>query len=183
MNVADLTERIDSLLPQTQCTRCGYAACRPYAQAVAQGEAQINRCPPGGPDVIAALAALLGRSELPLDPTCGSAQPATVAFIDSSACIGCARCLPACPVDAILGAQHFLHTVLARECNGCELCLAACPVDCIAMQQRPPGQEAPDGSANRARVERHRERDARVARERELLLTERKRAAQLLPHQ
>jgi electron transport complex protein RnfB len=181
LNVADLADSIDSLLPQTQCTRCGYAACRPYAQAIAQGDAQINRCPPGGREVIAALAALLGRSELPLDRSCGSEQPATVAFIEAAACIGCARCLPACPVDAILGAQHFLHTVLARECNGCELCLAACPVDCIVMQPRPPGQSAPDAPANRQRFERHRARDARAARERERLLGERKRAAQPLP--
>jgi electron transport complex protein RnfB len=183
LNLADLADSIDSLLPQTQCTRCGYAACRPYAQAIAHGEAAINRCPPGGREVIAALAALLGRIELPLDPGCGTEQPPTVAFIDSGACIGCARCLPACPVDAILGAKHFLHTVLARECNGCELCVAACPVDCIAMQPRPPGQSAPEAPANRARYEQHRARDARAARERERLLGERKRAAQLLLQQ
>lgn|GEM_PF-4081143 len=133
--------------------------------------------------MIAALAALLGRNELPLDPSCGSEQPATVAFIEPGACIGCARCLPACPVDAILGAQHFLHTVLARECNGCELCLAACPVDCIVMLPRARGPSAPDAPANRARFEGHRARAARAARERELLLGERKRAAQLLPQQ
>jgi Na+-translocating ferredoxin:NAD+ oxidoreductase subunit B len=178
-----LADSIDSLLPQTQCTRCGYAACRPYAQALAQGEAQINRCPPGGREVIAALATLLGRRELPLDPGCGREQPATLAFIESASCIGCARCLPACPVDAILGAQHFLHSVLARECNGCELCVAACPVDCIVMQPRPPRHGAPDAPANRARFEGHLARDARTARERELLLGERKRAAQPLPQQ
>ncbi|HEY5020426.1 MAG TPA: RnfABCDGE type electron transport complex subunit B, partial [Steroidobacteraceae bacterium] len=158
MNVADLVDSIDAILPQTQCTRCGYAACRPYAQAIAQAHEAINRCPPGGRDGIVALAALLGRSELPLDPSCGPEQPAMVAFIEPQACIGCARCLPACPVDAILGAPHFLHTVLARECNGCELCLAACPVDCIVMQPRPADQCAPSAPANRERFERHRER-------------------------
>lgn len=179
MNAAELLESIDSILPQTQCRRCGYEACRPYAQALALEQAAINRCPPGGRDGIAALAALLGRSELPLDPSCGTEQPDRVAFIVGQDCIGCARCLPACPVDAILGAQHFLHTVLARECNGCELCLAACPVDCIVMQPRPADQSAPSAQANRERFEAHRERGARAARERERLLTERKRAAQL----
>ena len=181
MNGEELVDRIDALLPQTQCTRCGYAACRPYAQALARGEAAINRCPPGGREGIAALAALLDRSVLPLDPLCGLEQPAAVAFIDPQACIGCARCLPACPVDAILGAKHFLHTVLESECNGCDLCLAACPVDCIEMRPRPPAQRAPSASANRERFERHRERDQRAARERVRLLAERKRAAQPLP--
>jgi electron transport complex protein RnfB len=181
LNVADLVERIDALLPQTQCTRCGYAACRPYAQALAHGNAAINRCPPGGREGIVALAALLGRSVLPLDPICGREEPAAVAFIDAQACIGCARCLPACPVDAILGARHFLHTVLEAECNGCDLCLAACPVDCIEMRPRPADQCAPSAPANRERFERHRERDERASRERERLLADRKRAAQAPP--
>ncbi|HEY6451930.1 MAG TPA: RnfABCDGE type electron transport complex subunit B [Steroidobacteraceae bacterium] len=179
MNVADpaaLAERLDALLPQTQCTRCGYAGCRPYAQAIVRGEA-INRCPPGGTGLIATLAALLDRPILPLDPDCGSAELAAVAFIDAPACIGCARCLPACPVDAILGAPHLLHTVLERDCNGCELCLAACPVDCIVMRARLPVQQAPTASDNREHFERHREREQRDARERERLLAERKRAA------
>jgi electron transport complex protein RnfB len=128
-----------------------------------------------------ALAALLGRSVLPLDPICGREEPAAVAFIDAQACIGCARCLPACPVDAILGARHFLHTVLEAECNGCDLCLAACPVDCIEMRPRPADQCAPSAPANRERFERHRERDERATRERERLLADRKRAAQPPP--
>jgi electron transport complex protein RnfB len=181
LNEADLVERIDALLPQTQCARCGYGACLPYAQALAQGQADINRCPPGGGGGIVALAGLLGRSPLPLDPSCGREQPVRVAFIDAQACIGCARCLPACPVDAILGASHFLHTVLERECNGCELCLAACPVDCIEMRPRQAEHEAPSAAANRERFARHRERDQRIARERERLLGDRKLAAQSVP--
>jgi Na+-translocating ferredoxin:NAD+ oxidoreductase subunit B len=183
LNREELVEHIDALLPQTQCTRCGYAACRPYAQALARGEAQINRCPPGGEQGIAALARLLDRSILPLDPDCGREEPAAVAFIDAQACIGCARCLPACPVDAILGAKHFMHTVLERDCNGCDLCLAACPVDCIVMRPRPAAQTAPTAVTNRSRFERHRERDERAAHERERLLAERKRAAQPLTPQ
>ncbi len=178
-----LVERIDALLPQTQCTRCGYAGCRPYAQALAAGEAAINRCPPGGSAGIAALAELLGRDVLPLDPICGREEPAAVAVIDAQACIGCARCLPACPVDAILGARHFLHTVLSADCNGCDLCLAACPVDCIEMRPRPTGQCDPSAAANRERHERHRLREQHAAGERARLLAERKQAAHALPTQ
>ena len=178
MAVADLVERIEELLPQTQCTRCGSTGCRPYAEALAQGKAAINRCPPGGREGIAALAALLGQSPLPLDPSCGREEPPTLALIEAQACIGCARCLPACPVDAIIGAQHYLHTVLERECNGCELCLAACPVDCIVMLPRPEAQSAPTAAANRERYGRHRERLELHASERERLLTDRKRSAQ-----
>lgn len=124
---------IDALLPQTQCTRCGYAGCRPYAEAIERGEARINQCPPGGAATIAALAALLGREPLPLDPAHGTEGPALVARIDEERCIGCAKCLPPCPVDAIVGAARRMHTVIAALCTGCELCVAPCPVDCIAM--------------------------------------------------
>jgi Na+-translocating ferredoxin:NAD+ oxidoreductase subunit B len=171
--------RIDALLPQTQCTRCGYDACLPYAQAIARGEAPINRCPPGGAAGIAALSALLGVPILPLDTECGVEKPEAMAWIRAQDCIGCARCLPACPVDAILGAQHFLHTVLADECTGCELCIAACPVDCIEMRPRAGSEAAPDAPANRERFERHRAREERAVLERERQLSERKRAAQL----
>ncbi len=177
VDLAAQVDRIDALLPQTQCTRCGYEACRPYAQAMAQGEAQLNRCPPGGAAGIEALAALLERAVLPLDPQCGVEQPARVAWIVAQDCIGCARCLPACPVDAILGAQHWLHTVLSDECTGCELCLAACPVDCIRMLPRAAQSPAPDAQANRERFERRRAREQRLARESALLLAERKRLA------
>lgn len=128
-----LAERIDALLPQTQCRRCGFDGCRPYAEALARGESELNRCPPGGREVIAQLAALLGRPELPLDPDCGQEGPPLVALIDEAACIGCARCLDDCPTDAIVGARKRMHTVIAEDCTGCELCLPACPVDCIHM--------------------------------------------------
>lgn len=121
-----LAERIDALLPQTQCRRCGFDGCRPYAEALARGESELNRCPPGGREVIAQLAALLGRPELPLDPDCGQEGPPLVALIDEVACIGCARCLDDCPTDAIVGARKRMHTVIAEDCTGCELCLPAC---------------------------------------------------------
>jgi Na+-translocating ferredoxin:NAD+ oxidoreductase subunit B len=138
--VSDLVEQIDALLPQTQCTRCGYPACRPYAEALAAGSADINQCPPGGEVTIRALAHLLGRDEKPLNPQNGSVRPATVAYIDEARCIGCAKCLPACPVDAIIGAARFTHTVIAERCTGCDLCLPPCPVDCIELRPAPGAQ-------------------------------------------
>ena len=132
-DIESLAARIDALLPQTQCTRCGYPACRPYAEAIARGEAAINRCPPGGEAGIRALAALTGRPPLPLDPACGVESPPSVALIDEDACIGCTKCIQACPVDAIVGASKLMHTIVADLCTGCELCIPPCPVDCIAM--------------------------------------------------
>lgn len=129
---ADVAQ-IDALLPQTQCTRCGYSGCMPYASAIAGGEAGINQCPPGGAATILALAQLLGREFVELNPVNGIEAPARVAMIDESRCIGCARCLAPCPVDAIVGAPKLMHTVLAQHCTGCELCIAPCPVDCIEM--------------------------------------------------
>jgi electron transport complex protein RnfB len=126
-------DAIDALLPQTQCTRCGYQGCRPYAAAIASGEANINQCPPGGTATIAALAEHLGRSPMPLNPVHGNEAPRTVALILEEHCIGCTKCLPACPVDAIVGANKRMHTVIAADCTGCELCIAPCPVDCIVM--------------------------------------------------
>ncbi|WP_028357827.1 electron transport complex subunit RsxB [Brackiella oedipodis] len=131
--MSDLVLQIDALLPQTQCTKCGYQGCLPYAEAIAQGEA-INRCPPGGQAGVKQLAQLLSRPELPLNTEeCGEHQPLQVAVIDEEHCIGCTLCIQACPVDAILGANKFMHTVLADACTGCDLCVAPCPVDCISM--------------------------------------------------
>ncbi len=177
MEQATLAARIDALLPQTQCTRCGYGGCRPYAEALARGEAALNRCPPGGDALIDALSALTGRAALPLDPECGTALDPGVAWIDPQVCTGCARCLPVCPVDAIIGAHRLLHTVYTPECTGCELCLASCPVDCIHMQPRPPGELAPDPSANRARFTGHTARLEQRAQAHSRLLAERKLAA------
>jgi electron transport complex protein RnfB len=134
-----LAEQIDALLPQTQCGQCGYPGCRPYAQAIAQGQADINQCPPGGEDGVKALAELLGVDPKPLDPAYGAAKPQARAVIDEARCIGCVLCLQACPVDAILGAPKFMHTVIAAQCTGCELCVAPCPVDCIDMVPVEPG--------------------------------------------
>lgn len=128
-----LVEQIDALLPQTQCAQCRYPGCRPYAEAIARGEAGIDRCPPGGDATVRALAALLDRPPRGVDPQYGTPLSPRVALIDEQRCIGCALCLPACPVDAIVGAQRLMHTVIAAQCTGCELCIAPCPVDCIAM--------------------------------------------------
>lgn len=165
MSAANLAARIDALLPQTQCTRCGYAGCLPYAAAMATGGAALNRCPPGGDATIRALAQLLGRPELPLDPDCGAVAAPTVAVIESEHCVGCARCLPPCPTDAIVGARRFLHTVIAELCTGCELCLPACPVDCIRIVPRPPGEAGPAPAAadNRDRYHSHLQRHPPVA--------------------
>jgi electron transport complex protein RnfB len=174
---SELADRIDQLLPQTQCTRCGYDGCRPYALAIARGEAAINRCPPGGRAGIEALAALLAREPLPLDPECGTQRDSAVAWIDPQVCTGCARCLPVCPVDAIIGAPRLLHTVYASHCTGCELCIASCPVDCIVMRPRAQDTCAPSADANRARYLSHQARIERRAAEQAQLLAERKRAA------
>ncbi|HYM42350.1 MAG TPA: RnfABCDGE type electron transport complex subunit B [Steroidobacteraceae bacterium] len=171
---------IDALLPQTQCTRCGFSGCRPYADAIAAGAAEINQCPPGGAATIGALSKLLGRSPLPLNPANGVEGPELVAQIDEEACIGCARCLPPCPVDAIVGAARQMHTVVLALCTGCELCVAPCPVDCIAMVPRATVADSPPAPApadNRARFAAHEARHTRQAAERDALLSARKQAA------
>ena len=170
---------IDALLPQTQCTRCGYGGCQPYAEAIAAGLAEINQCPPGGAATIGALAALLGREPLPLNPANGTEGPELVAQIDEEACIGCARCLPPCPVDAIIGAQRQMHTVVLALCTGCELCVAPCPVDCIAMVPRaslPAAPALPAAHDNRARCRAHDARIAARSGQRSALVAERKQA-------
>lgn len=126
-----LIQRIDALLPQTQCGKCGHPGCKPYAEGIAQGEA-INKCPPGGDETIAGLAQLLNVAVLALDTSRGAA-PAQIAFIREAECIGCTKCIQACPVDAIVGAAKLMHTVIIDECTGCDLCVAPCPVDCIDM--------------------------------------------------
>jgi len=128
-----LADQIEDLLPQTQCTKCGYDGCRPYAEAIAEGRAEINQCPPGGIEGVARLAGFLGRKVIPINPANGVERPRPVAFIDEAICIGCTLCIQACPVDAILGATKQMHTILPTLCTGCDLCVAPCPVDCISM--------------------------------------------------
>jgi electron transport complex protein RnfB len=148
---SDLVDCIDALLPQTQCTKCGYQGCRPYAEAIAGG-APINQCPPGGAAGIAKLATLLNRPRLPLNPANGREQPLTAAVIDEDLCIGCKLCIDACPVDAIVGAPRRMHTVIASWCTGCELCLPPCPMDCIAMTPVVPVREWCEADASAART-------------------------------
>lgn len=152
---------VDALLPQTQCTRCGYPDCAAYARAIAHERAPINRCPPGGEATIAALARLTGAATVPLDRECGVAAPLAVAVVDEARCIGCTICLTVCPVDAIVGAPRRMHAVLDAWCSGCELCVAPCPVDCIEM--RPVSRRWSDDDALHAR-RRHLARDARLVR-------------------
>src|SRR5664279_3003731 len=130
---SSLAARPEAALPQTQCTRCGYADCRAYAEAIAAGEANVNRCPPGGAEGVLRLARAAVRTASPLDPDCGVEAARTIAVIDEAACIGCALCLKACPVDAIIGAAKRMHVVVDELCTGCELCLPACPVDCTSL--------------------------------------------------
>ncbi|HKY89406.1 MAG TPA: RnfABCDGE type electron transport complex subunit B [Nevskiaceae bacterium] len=163
MSVAATAEAIDRLLPQTQCTRCGYPACRPYAEAIAAGDAPINRCPPGGAAGIERLAALLGVDPIALDATCGDEKATeTVARVVEADCIGCTKCIQACPVDAIVGGPNLMHTVIASECNGCELCIPPCPVDCIVMVETPGTPPAYERAPQFRR--RYDERTARLAR-------------------
>ncbi|MBC3950125.1 electron transport complex subunit RsxB [Pseudomonas folii] len=174
----NLIQSIDALLPQTQCGKCGHPGCKPYAEGIAQGEA-INKCPPGGDETVAALAQLLSVPALRVDPQRGSA-PAQVAFIREAECIGCTKCIQACPVDAIVGAAKFMHTVIVDECTGCDLCVAPCPVDCIDLLPLPstvipivsghattvPEQENRSHKRNLAR-RRFESRNARLRREEE----------------
>lgn len=128
-----LADRIEDALPQTQCTKCGYNGCRPYAEAIAAGDADINQCPPGGAEGIERLSAVTGRKVIPLNPVNGLERPRAVAYIDAALCIGCTLCIQACPVDAIIGAGKLMHTVVPELCTGCDLCVSPCPVDCIVM--------------------------------------------------
>ena len=167
---ADLAARLLALLPQTQCTRCGYPDCAAYAQAIAAGDAAINQCPPGGAQGIARLAALTGQPTLPLNPANGKESPRSLAVIDESWCIGCTLCIAACPTDAIVGASKRMHTVIEAYCTGCELCLPVCPVDCITLEPQTgtaTGWDAwSDELADQART-RYARHQARVQREAE----------------
>jgi electron transport complex protein RnfB len=184
---ASLIEAVDALLPQTQCGKCGFDGCLPYAEAIADGE-PINRCPPGGEATLAQLAELTGQ---PLMPLAEPAQPPLTAVIREDECIGCTKCIQACPVDAILGAAKRMHTVITDECTGCELCVAPCPVDCIDMVSHPAWQAAQQAEnpteerdaylTQRAELgrQRHRARQQRLTREaREKRLERRKRRMQ-----
>lgn len=167
---SSLADRLEDALPQTQCTKCGYPACRPYAQAMARGEASYDQCPPGGAEGIARLASILGKPVIPLNPVHGIERPRPVAVIDETLCIGCTLCIQACPVDAIMGAAKQMHTVLPDLCTGCDLCVAPCPVDCIAMVDVTPGKTGWDAwsqqQADAAR-ERHDFRNFRLQREKQ----------------
>ena len=140
----EVEDRIDALLPQTQCAQCGFPGCRPYAKAIIAGEADINQCAPGGDATIRALADLLGRDVKPMASEIAHEESAVLAIIDEPRCIGCTLCIQACPVDAIIGAPRQMHTVIAAECTGCKLCLPPCPVDCIELVPMP----APDYRQN-----------------------------------
>lgn len=175
-------EQINALLPQTQCGQCSFKGCRPYAEAIASGAADINQCPPGGDEGVIELANLLGVAPKPLNARFGEHKPKSVAFIIEEDCIGCAKCIAVCPVDAILGAAKYMHTVIASECTGCELCVAPCPVDCIIMKPVPEVQ-LPDKAKKSAQSQlarrRYEARCLRKDRERaeKLELLNRKKAA------
>jgi electron transport complex protein RnfB len=160
--------RIHAALPQTQCTRCGYPDCAGYAQAIAEGQAEINQCPPGGAEGVARLARITGREPLPLNPANGVEGPRTVAIIDENWCIGCTLCIKVCPTDAILGVNKRMHTVIEPHCTGCELCVPVCPVDCISLENVTGGRTGWDAwspaHADEA-LERYEWRKVRLARE------------------
>ena len=173
-----LADRVNAALPQTQCTRCGYADCRHYADAIAAGEAPINQCPPGGAEGIVRLAAIMRQPVTALNPDNGVEGPRRMVVIDENWCIGCTLCIKACPVDCIVGAPKLMHSVIEPLCTGCELCIPVCPVDCISLEDATPGQSgwaawSPAQSdeareryaAHKARTERTgRENDERLAR-------------------
>lgn len=165
-----LIDRIDAILPQTQCQQCGFTGCKPYATAIVERRADINQCPPGDEEGIVQLAKLLGVKPKPLNTTHGTPKPEATAFIDESNCIGCTFCIQACPVDAIVGAAKLMHTVITAECTGCELCIAPCPMDCIRMlptqETHLLDQHAKKKAANLART-RYQFRSQRLTREKQ----------------
>ena len=166
--VVSLAQRLDALLPQTQCTRCGYPDCRSYADALAAGQANLNQCPPGGAEGIRRLARELDQPELPLDPAFGDEAPRRIVYIEEATCIGCTLCIQACPVDAIVGAPKRMHEVIEAACTGCELCLPVCPMDCIALEEASgdaTGWDAWSPAQADAARERFARRQARLARD------------------
>lgn len=168
-----LIEQIDSVLPQTQCTRCGYPSCKEYAKALANNEAEINQCPPGGNEGIRKLSHLLNKPVMPLNPENGKIKHPEVAIIDEEACIGCTLCIKACPVDAILGSNKMMHTVIEAECTGCDLCISVCPVDCISMIKAPYSQwSSTQAQVAKDRFDHHNYRKIRDIQARELRLLE-----------
>jgi electron transport complex protein RnfB len=170
-----LADRIDAILPQTQCEQCGYHGCRPYAEAIESSHAEINRCPPGGVDGIEKLAALLDRPALTLNPENGVEKPRTLARIIEADCIGCTKCIQACPVDAIVGASKLMHTVIADDCTGCELCVPVCPVDCIVLLPMPAEQmDTAHADAAREHFNRRETRLEHQRNQRDLALAARK---------
>jgi electron transport complex protein RnfB len=168
INMSDLAQRINAALPQTQCTRCGFPDCASYALAIAAGEADINQCPPGGTEGVTRLAAITGLAFQPLNPEHGVEGPLTVALIDEDWCIGCTLCIKACPVDAIVGSNKWMHTVIEPHCTGCELCLPVCPVDCISLEvvsNARTGWNAWSAAQADSGRERYQQRQLRLARE------------------
>ncbi|MFI4955491.1 MAG: RnfABCDGE type electron transport complex subunit B [Gammaproteobacteria bacterium] len=153
-----LTQKIEALLPQTQCTKCGFNGCLPYAEAIASQQTDINRCSPGGSITIQALADLLSKDPIPLAADVVPTLSEQIAVIKEEHCIGCTLCLKVCPVDAIIGAGKLMHTVLAEWCTGCELCIARCPVDCISMIDKPSDIAAPSAAENKQRYQFHQQR-------------------------
>ena len=172
LELSSLTERIDAVLPQTQCRKCGHAGCRPYAEAIACGAADIDQCGPGGADCIADMAAILEVPVKALDPRFGGEPVLSLAVIDEARCIGCTLCIKACPVDAIAGAAKLMHTVIASACTGCELCIPPCPVDCIRMAPAQAGHADRRATAEEARL-RFERRNRRLERHREEALARR----------
>lgn len=161
-----LVSQIDQLLPQTQCQQCGFEGCLPYAEALSKGESTINRCPPGGLPVMRSLAELLNQLEKAIDPECGVTSPIHAVYIDETLCIGCTKCIQACPVDAIVGTKKKMHTVIQSECTGCDLCIPPCPLDCIYIRQSSEKNLPDSGLSHEQKLRAEKSRNRHQARQR-----------------